>query len=53
MDWMEQEQERGITITSRCDELLLETRRSAPRRETLTASTSSIRPGHVDFTDRG
>ena len=40
MDWMEQEQERGITITS-----------AATTCEwNDTASTSSTRPGHVDFT---
>ena len=41
MDWMEQEQERGITITSAATTTLL---------ATTTASTSSTRPGHVDFT---
>ena len=41
MDWMEQEQERGITITSAA---------TAVRVEATTGSTSSTRPGHVDFT---
>ena len=41
MDWMVQEQERGITITSAATTCLL---------ERATASTSSTRPGHVDFT---
>ena len=40
MDWMEQEQERGITITSAATTCFLE----APRRErSSTASTSSTR----------
>ena len=50
MDWMEQEQERGITITSRRDQLLLDAERRARTRASSTASTSSTRPGHVDFT---
>ena len=48
MDWMEQEQERGITITVGCDHLLLEGHGQAS--SPSTASTSSTRPGHVDFT---
>jgi elongation factor G len=43
MDWMEQEQERGITITSAATTCVV---------EATTASTSSTRPGHVDFTSR-
>ena len=39
MDWMEQEQERGITITSAATTALLEAARSSTR------STSSTRPG--------
>ena len=39
MDWMEQEQERGITITSA----------ATTAQWKVTASTSST-PGHVDFT---
>ena len=41
MDWMVQEQERGITITSAATTVLL---------ERSSGSTSSTRPGHVDFT---
>jgi elongation factor G len=40
MDWMEQEQERGITITSAATTCFWKG----------TRSTSSTRPGHVDFT---
>ncbi len=48
MDWMEQEQERGITITVRRDDVQVARRRGQGRR--ASASTSSTRPGHVDFT---
>ena len=41
MDWMEQEQERGITITSRRHHLLF---------GATTESTSSTRPATSDFT---
>ena len=41
MDWMEQEQERGITITSAATTCFW---------RDAHASTSSTRPGHVDFT---
>ena len=44
MDYMVQEQERGITITSRRDELLLDAGRGPVRRASATASTSSTRP---------
>ena len=45
MDWMEQEQERGITITSAATTTFW---KAATARR--AASTSSTRPGHVDFT---
>ena len=45
MDWMEQEQERGITITSAATTTFWEGRDGKS-----AASTSSTRPGHVDFT---
>ena len=54
MDWMEQEQERGITITSAATTCFWKRRGRATRWKTRrapsTASTSSTRPGHVDFT---
>ena len=48
MDWMEQEQERGITITSAATTTASGRPRTA--RAPSTGSTSSTRPGHVDFT---
>ena len=42
MDWMEQERERGITITSAADDGVLE---RPPHQHHAT-------PGHVDFTSR-
>ena len=47
MDWMEQEQERGITITSAATTCFWSGMRSS---STNIASTSSTPPGHVDFT---
>ena len=47
MDWMEQEQERGITITSAATTCFWAPTRA---RAQSTGSTSSTRPGHVDFT---
>ena len=53
MDWMEQEQERGITITSAattCHWTLQENCKSKPGALQSTVSTSIDTPGHVDFT---
>ena len=50
MDYMEQEQERGITITSAATTCLWTADRRPVREERASASTSSTRPGHVDFT---
>ena len=48
MDWMEQEQERGITITSAATTCFWKGMDRWPARN--TASTSLTLPGHVDFT---
>ena len=50
MDYMVQEQERGITITSAATNCFWKPDDGPVRRASRTASTSSTRPGHVDFT---
>ena len=50
MDYMVQEQERGITITSAATNCFWTPADGPARRASATASTSSTRPGHVDFT---
>ena len=45
MDYMEQEQERGITITSRRDHVLLASAAGTVQGQSSSASTSSTRPG--------
>ena len=50
MDYMVQEQERGITITSAATNCFWRPAGGPVRRASATASTSSTRPGHVDFT---
>jgi elongation factor G len=52
MDWMVQEQERGITITSAATTVFWRSRQGRSRKEEGTLARINIidTPGHVDFT---
>src|SRR5471032_2557369 len=54
MDWMEQEQERGITITSAATTCFWKRRGQSDKMEDATGTEHRINiidtPGHVDFT---
>jgi elongation factor G len=50
MDWMEQERERGITITSAATQAQWKSNYMTDTEETLTTINLIDTPGHVDFT---